>query len=97
CTQRAVIGLGAQEEPMARRIVFPGPRRVALESTDPPPIERGMGAGQAPYTLMSNGTDNILKRRHQPQDSRHCGQCPGAFAGLICTFGVSLPSRMPDM
>ena len=60
---------------MARRIVFPGPRRVALESTDPPPIERGMVAVQARYTLMSTGTDNILKRRYEPGTHRDAWVC----------------------
>ena len=45
---------------MARRIVFSGPRRVALESFDPPPIEPGMVAVQARYTLMSTGAENII-------------------------------------
>ena len=52
---------------MARRIVFPRPRRVALESFDPPPIERGEVAVRARYTLMSTGTENIiLNRRYEP-------------------------------
>jgi 2-desacetyl-2-hydroxyethyl bacteriochlorophyllide A dehydrogenase len=52
---------------MAIRIVFPEPRRVALESFDPPPVERGMVAVRARYTLMSAGTENIIfNRRYAP-------------------------------